>query len=401
MARTGNRRGGQRVEIYREEHSVIARYADRLIDIPRQYLCLTTLREGARIVALPDYRGVRIDVLDLSTLSTTGTFKDWVAAIAVAGAIARQQRVVLAQSSGNTGNAIARYASNAGIRCVILYPPPSRRRILPGLARLPGVEFIEIDAPEEQIKRVLADCSRQLEIPTIPSLHCQYEGNKLRAYLLHDAAAASGRRWDWHVQALSSAYGPLGFYRGVSEIQHRNPSITATPRFLGIQQEAVSPYVSALTGTPTQTNAPMIEPTLFRKTLTPALMNQMRHMCATSNGTVRLLTNTSYLALEQHTIHMLNTAGIAITLDSDGQPRERAGLYSLAGACDAIDHGLIPPGDQALIVYTGGSGPSAPLFYPRFRTQASALTSAVSHALTTTSGQALLTEGHRPCCTPI
>jgi threonine synthase len=388
------------VEIYREENSVIVRYADRLTGISTQYLHLTTLREGARVVQLADYRGVGIDALDLSTLSTTGTFKDWVASIAVAEALVQQHRVVLVQSSGNTGNAVARYASNVGIRCLILYPTRSRRRILPDLACLPGIDFIEVDASEEQIKRALADCSQQLAIPAIPSLHCQYEGNKLRAYFLRDAAAASGRRWDWHVQALSSAYGPLGFYRGVSEIQHRDPSVTTTPRFLGVQQEAVSPYVAALTGAHSQTEAPMIEPTLFRLALTPALVNQMRRVCTTSNGTVRLLTNKRYLALEQHAIQVLEAAGVAITLDSNGEPRERAGLYSLAGTYDAIDHGLITPGDRALVVHTGGSGPPAPLFHPRSTACASAVTSVVSHTLATADNQVLLTEGHGRCCTP-
>ena len=311
------------------------------------------------------HRGAAIDVLDLSTLCSTGTFKDWVACVTMARALGRGQRTVLAQSSGNTANALARYAAHVGVGCAILYPPASRRRIQVALAGLPGVAFVEVDAPERRIKELLGEYASASGIPAVPSLHDQYEANKLRAYLLADAARELGDRWDWHVQALSSGYGPLGFYRGIAEIQRSSAVAAPPPRFLGIQQEAVAPYAGAIAGAAGDGRAPMIEPTLFRRSLTTALVDEMRRVCSETSGTVRCLSNRRYLELEPSAVAMLTAAGLTTTLAEDGTPRERAGLYSLAGALDAIDHRVIRTGDRVLVVYTGGAGrASASSFRP-------------------------------------
>jgi len=347
------------VEVYGEEHSVVRQYADRLAGVDAESVRRASLREGARIIRLPPYRGVDIDVLDLSSTGTTGTFKDWVACVAVAECLAQGWQTVLAQSSGNTANALARYASNMGIRCVILYPAASRRRIQPSLAELPEVDFVEVAAPERLIKEALRDYADTSGIPAVPSISCQYEANKLRAYFLRDAAFELGRGWDWHVQALSSGYGPFGFYRGLFEIQRSGTPALQTPRFLGIQQEAVAPYASAIGGSFGDSSAPMIEPTLFRKALTPSLIAEMQQVCAASGGTVRHVPNRRYRELEPPAVRMLAAAGVPITLDGSGQPRERAGLYSLVGAINAIDDDLIDPGQRVLAVHTGGSGTAA------------------------------------------
>jgi cysteine synthase len=370
------------MEVYGEPCSVVRRYADRLAGIDPESVCRASLREGARIVQLSPYRGVDIDVLDLSSAGTTGTFKDWVACVAVAECLTEGRLTVLAQSSGNTANALARYASNVGIRCVILYPTASRRRIQPSLAELPEVDFVEVAAPERLIKEALRDYADRSGIPAAPSLSSQYEANKLRAYFLRDAAAELGRNWNWHVQALSSAYGPFGFYRGLSEIQRSGTPTFQTPRFLGIQQEAVAPYASAIGGFVDDPSAPMIEPTLFRKDLTPALIAEMRQICTSSDGTVRPLLNPRYWELEPRAVQMLAAAGVSITLDSSGQPRERSGLYSLVGTLDAIDTDLIGPGEQVLVVHTGGSATAATgSFQPSYMAAPDNVAAVISAAL--------------------
>ncbi|UQA92480.1 pyridoxal-phosphate dependent enzyme [Streptomyces halobius] len=350
------------MELYREDQSVVLRYAEHLSGIDSAALRRASLREGARILRLPSFHQVDIDVLDLSTLSTTGTFKDWVACVAVARALAAGHRTAAAQSSGNTANALAAYASRTGIRLVALYPPASRRRIHPRLARHPRVDFVEVQAPEKQIKEILHAATCAVGVPALPGAHDQFEGNKLRAYFLRDAARAIGHGWDWHVQAVSSAYGPLGFYRGVAEADPAVPRVA--PRFLGVQQEAVTPYACALDGAIAAPEAAMLEPTLFRQSLSSDLIDEMRQVCTRTNGTVRCLPNRHYLKWEPHAIAMLSDVGIMVTHTPDGQPQERAGLYSLAGALEAISDGVIPAGNRVLPVYTGGSGPVTDPYIP-------------------------------------
>ncbi|MFJ8476509.1 hypothetical protein [Kitasatospora sp. NPDC094011] len=222
--------------------------------------------------------------------------------------------------------------------------------------------FVEVRAPEHEIKEILRSTTLATATPALPLLRDQYEGNKLRAHFLRDAERAVGHGWDWHVQALSSTYGPLGFYQGLAEAY---PTGHAVPRFLGVQQEAVTPYVHALTDAVADPRAEMLEPTLFRRVLTPELIAQVRDVCDRTDGTVRCLPNHHYLSREPRAIELLSGVGIEVTPGPDGQPVERAGLYSLTGTLQAIDDGTIPPGDRALAVYTGGSGPAPEPYVPQ------------------------------------
>ncbi|MBB5117718.1 hypothetical protein AF335_04155 [Streptomyces eurocidicus] len=369
------------MEIYAQGTSVIERYAAHLDTAP-ELIRRASLQESGRIVQLPPHHEVPLDVLDLSTANTTGTFKSWLACVTVARCLGEDQALILGQSSGNTANAMAAYTAHAGIHAVFLHPPASRRRIVPRLARAGTVRFIEIDASEQHIKATMAACARTSGIPVAPTQRDQDEANKMRAYFLRDAARELGRQWDWHVQAISSAFGPFGFYKGVQEIRRTDRAAMRVPRFLGIQQEAVTPFVQALTGRKGDPDADMVEPTLFRRALTDELVQRMRRLCAASRGTVRHLTNTRYRRLEPHAITMLQEAGVTVARDSDGQPRERAGLYSLAGTLDAIEQELIRPGERVLAVYTGGSAPPPPGTYrPHWRARPDEAPDTISRAL--------------------
>ncbi|MGW7313783.1 pyridoxal-phosphate dependent enzyme [Streptomyces sp. NPDC054865] len=355
------------MEIYAQD-DVVHRYAAHLPADP-QLIRRASLRESGRIVQLPPQTEVLVDVLDLSTSNTTGTFKSWLICLAVSRHLGQEQPLVLAQSSGNTANALAAYALHTGLRAVILHPPASRRRIMPRLAESGTVRFVEVDASEQRIKAILAVGAKDLAVPVAPAPADQDEANKLRAYFLRDAGNELGRQWDWHIQALSSGYGPLGFYAGLRELRHTRTH--PVPRFLGIQQEAVTPFVRALGGqTPDKHDVPMLEPTLFRQNLTEDLVRRMRELCAYSNGAVRALSNSRYLQWEPRALALLQDAGITVALDRDGIPRERAGLYSLVGTLDAIEQGLISPGERALSVFTGGAAPTpAGTYEPHWRAQ--------------------------------
>jgi hypothetical protein len=108
----------------------------------------------------------------------------------------------------------------------------------------------------------------------------------------------------------------------------------------------------------------MLEPTLFRRTLTPDLVDRMRRLCRQTHGTVRRLPNDRYLYWEPYAIDLLENVGIPLTRNPDGTPRERSGLFSLAGTLEAAATGLIPEGQRALVVHTGGSGPAAGTYTP-------------------------------------
>lgn len=350
------------MELYREESSVVLRYAAHVRDLSPSVIASCSIAEGARIVELPGYRDVAIDVLDLSTLSATGTFKDWVACLTVAACQQREVPLFFSESSGNTGNALSMYAAQAGVRCVILYPAACRGKIRDYPATLPNVRLIEVSAPEAVIKSRLAEISGRAGIPWLPVMDGQLESNKLRAYFLRDAARELGREWEWHAQALSSGYGVFGFYRGVAEIQAQHGlDEMRPPRLFGVQQEAVSPYARALAGLPATGGGAMVEPTLFRAAPPEAFVREIRRICAQTAGTVLGMTNGEFFACEPAAIALLEAGGVGVEMDPrTGSPRERAGLYALTGVMHAVDHGTIEPGSRVLVVFTGG----APLAKP-------------------------------------
>jgi threonine synthase len=369
------------MELYREDVSVIRRYSEQLASVSSSSLAAASIREGATLVELPAYRDVGIDVLDMASLSTTGTFKDWVACVSIATCLQQDVSVFVTQTSGNTGNALARYASNAGLRGVVLYPRDSRSKIRADIAADPHVAFVEVAATEEEIKGRLLEASADLNIPWIPIFEHQLEGNKIRAHFLAEVGAALSRDWDWHVQALSSAYGVFGFYQGLEELRRQGLN-TRTPRVLGVQQEAVSPYFEALTGA-APADASVIEPTLFRRAPPESLLSEMVEICRSSGGTVLRLPNERYLELESSALNAYETSGITLARDaSNGGLAERAGLYSLAGALDAIHRGLIEPGSRVLVAFTGAAdGGVRGSFIPKLTADASNVRTTIELAL--------------------
>jgi hypothetical protein len=100
----------------------------------------------------------------------------------------------------------------------------------------------------------------------------------------------------------------------------------------------------------------MLEPTLFRRVLTDGLVNEVRDLCDITGGHVRYLPNDDFLAREHEAADRLEQAGVHLCRTADGSCRERAGLYSLLGALTAIEDGVVPLGDNVLVVHTGGAG---------------------------------------------
>ena len=65
--------------------SPILRFGKHLSNIPYSFLERTSIQESARIMPFIHHQGVRISLLDLSSDSTTGTFKDWLACVTIVG----------------------------------------------------------------------------------------------------------------------------------------------------------------------------------------------------------------------------------------------------------------------------------------------------------------------------
>jgi hypothetical protein len=323
--------------------------------------------------------------MDLSTSSTTGTFKDWVACYTIAYCLDQGIDRFVGHSSGNTLNALARYASRSGVTCALLYPAGCRYKICPTLASLDGVCLVEIDAPEPEIRQWAGRLAHVLQMPVLPTPLHQIEANRVRAFLLEDLAKAGHPPGQWHSQVLSSAFGIFGLYDGLRLFEEPAADRPPIPRLLGIQQEALSPYVAYLHGGPSSSPVPVLEPTLFRSAPERELLERMRSICQATNGHVVRLQNRTYHELEPDVLHILDDVGLAPVRrpDASGRFVEYSGLMALAGTLQEIRGGRIGSRDSVLVALTGGfGGDRTGTYSPRFRVASSDGFDAVHEILT-------------------
>ena len=364
-------------EEYAESDSVVTRLASVVAGTAnRSNIARASIREPAQIVSGPDIGGVSLKFLDLSSASVTGTFKDWVACLTAAYCLQQGVPALITQSSGNTANALARYAEHCGINAIILYPRLSRYKINSAGATGQHITMVEVDHPEPQLKIWADEAARRYGLPWLPRLDLQREGNKLRGYFIANWLRESGAECDWLAQALSSAFGPIGTYRGFRELLP-GFAVSDWPRFLGVQQEAVHPFATDIANEPPPDVAcEMLEPTLFRTAPNSDLYEEMRWICQTTEGAVTVVTNDEVRARLGEVEELLGRQGFRLTrVETDRGERvlELSSAICLVGVLQAIETGLIRPSQSVLVTLTGGLAASRQEeFEPVHRVEATA-----------------------------
>jgi threonine synthase len=88
----------------------------------------------------------------MEQMSPTGSFKDRGAAVMLALAAGAGEKVVVADSSGNAGKAVAAYAARAGLESEIFVPVGTAATKL-AAARASGARVIEVDGDREEAAR--------------------------------------------------------------------------------------------------------------------------------------------------------------------------------------------------------------------------------------------------------
>lgn len=139
--------------------------------------------------------------------------------------------------------------------------------------------------------------------------------------MIEDYSKENDLEFNWYVQSLSSCFGPIGMYQGYRDIKEENASLQA-PKFLGIQQEAVCPFVERLGTVPENRNSkvPILEPTLFRSNPTPDLVEFVDSILKEFGGDVKAVLNSEYAAYEAVAISFFQNVGIdlSIQMSEDG-----------------------------------------------------------------------------------
>ncbi len=186
----------------------------------------------------------------------TSSFKDRQAAVTISALKEGGITEMVAASTGNVAIALSAYAARAGIKLwafvTSLVPGVKMREIA-----LYGSQVVKITGSYDQAKQIAAEFARQrglyqdMGARTVTAV----EAMKTIAFevaeqltMAQGPAAGSTKekpKWrtpDWYIQAISGGMGPLGVYKGFSELKELG-LIDRIPAIVPIQVDGCAPMV--------------------------------------------------------------------------------------------------------------------------------------------------------------
>ncbi len=352
------------------ERSIVLRYRDtvRLDDRPerdrafKSRLPEVSIREGARIVRLPAYKGVDIHVLDETSGMATGSLKSIDGCLMASRCRAEGVRRVAFESGGNTGSAFTRYGRNAGVETFFFCPRDNVDLLDSRMFDDPGAHLVAVE-DRGRVKELAALFAETAGIPRMPDKSWRYAAGMFRGLFLLEHMLATGA-FGWIAQSISAAFGPIGIYGVLGEYAGDAGGL---PRFLGIQQEANCPMFRAWNpeaakrlGAARRERGPLLARTMYDDSPdTHRTWPDLRRLLKRTRGDVltvneaefelRLRPSPEYGSL----LDLLASRGIAVGLRS-GRVIEKTGMLALAGTLKAVDAGVVATGDSVLCCLTGG-----------------------------------------------
>lgn len=348
--------------------SVVLRYrhAVRFAEDPRldrhfkELLDRTTLSEGLRIVPLLTCRGVRIDVLDQSSLMETRTLKSIDGCLAAAWSLVEPFDRCVFESGGNTGSALTRYAATAGLETYCIVPHENLGLLDSTLFAPPEAHLIAVTDPSE-VKRSAHRLAELLKVPRIPRSGWRQQASSLIGCFVLERLLTGGG-YDVIVQTISAAFAPVGIYRVLSD------QLATLPMFIGIQQAANCPMVHAWRGdsenaqeAPVASTARLLNRVMYdHRPHTYGTLDQLRGILETTAGhldTVDHAEFSRYLQQRLDGAELLDhLAAQGIEVGRRGEEiLEKAGVMAVIGTLKQIEAGHIAAPARVLVCFTGGT----------------------------------------------
>lgn len=192
-----------------------------------------TLGEGGTpLVAYQSFR------LKLEGISPTGSFKDRGAATAITAAKAAGATVVVEDSSGNAGTAIAAYASAAGLKARIFAPDDivaAKARAIEVL----GADLVRISGPRSAVSQAAIAAARDAYDVGHARDDAFLEGTKTIAYELFEELGDQLRDV---VTPVGQGTVLIGLAMGFADLV-ASGRMERAPHLYGVQSEACAPLV--------------------------------------------------------------------------------------------------------------------------------------------------------------
>jgi flavin reductase (DIM6/NTAB) family NADH-FMN oxidoreductase RutF/threonine synthase len=353
---------------YSAESSTPLRYWSGALSshLTREDLSATTQTEGMRILELGEYRDVRLFLLDETTRMKSGTYKSLDGCVTTAFCRKLGFTRVTFSSGANAGCALTHYGSRAGLETFFFCPAATLFKLNGKLFESPRTHLIAVEGSDRRVKEACRLFSELQDVPLIPKLEWRLAASGVRGFFIAEKMMERNHGFHWLAQAICAGFGPIGLYTALQSLS-ANQVIARNwiPRFLGVQQEGLSPIADAwseklpeLQQAARYTNA-TIEPSLYNthpSQTYPMLYNVLSNV----GGDVMALSKSDFKSYVPDFLNLLGKTDIILTTVSkngSSEYLENAGLMAGAGALQAIAQGRIEAGSSVLCSLTGGSMP--------------------------------------------
>src|SRR5256714_6915713 len=194
---------------------------------------LVTLGEGATPIV--PYDKLR---LKLEGISPTGSFKDRGAATAITAARAAGAQVVIEDSSGSAGTAIAAYAAAAGLRARI-FAPDDIVSVKARAIQVLGAELIKVSGPRSAVTEAAVAAAREAYDAGHARDDAFLEGTRTIAFELFEEF---GEQLHDVITPVGQGTVLIGMAMGFADLVAAG-RMERAPRLHGVQSEACAPLV--------------------------------------------------------------------------------------------------------------------------------------------------------------
>ncbi len=312
---------------------VIAEYADRLPEHVQQRV--VTLGEGGTPLVPARAISARVGAnvhLKVEGMNPTGSFKDRGMTTAISSAAARDVRVVICASTGNTSASAAAYATAAGMTCAVLVPDGKIAMGKLSQAVAHGARLLQVDGNFDDCLVAARKLAESYAVELVNSVNPdRIEGQKTASFEIVDWL---GDAPDIHVLPVGNAGNITAYWKGFTEYATDGPA-TRTPTMWGFQAAGAAPIVLG---------HPVDEPETIATAIrigNPASWRQAVDARDSSGGLIESVTDDQILAA-----HRILSAEVGVFVE----PASAAGV---AGLLMLAEQGRVPQGALITVTVTG------------------------------------------------
>ncbi|MBN1832569.1 MAG: hypothetical protein JW896_10710 [Deltaproteobacteria bacterium] len=339
------------------------------------WLRKTSIQEGSRILPLLTYRDVSISLLDETSFMHTKTLKSIDGCITIAHCKSRGYDSVVFESGGNTGTALTRYGQKSDLETFFFLPEDNLFLLESEAFKHPKSHLISVKNPG-MVKEAVSKFSKWNDVRHIPETSWRYQASMFRGAFILEYMLQE-EEFDWIIQTISAAFGPIGIYRVLCHFAHE---LEELPSFLGIQQEMNCPMYKNWEGQEIGIQSKPISSTEQLLTrvmydITPrsyGTLGHLNHLLTETRGDLETINHDEYRNFmaqrfdDKGILELLLERGIVITTN-EKEVLEKTGLLALAGTIKAIDQGRIPKGKKVLCCLTSGVSQADGKAEPEYR----------------------------------